>query len=117
MHTEARDADFRSGPWVGFFQVQGVRVHQDLELTFRDGVLRGGGWDVAGDFLVRGSYQLDSGEVRLTKKYDGYKVTCRGFLDGSGIWGTWQAERRRGSGFHIWPLQAGGESPPTSAPD
>jgi hypothetical protein len=106
MSNPAADADFQSGPWTGFFQVDGQKVPQDLELTFGDGVLRGGGWDARGEFVVRGSYDLDSREVRLTKKYDDHKVSCRGFLDGKGIWGTWESGVQHGAGFHIWPLQA-----------
>ncbi len=58
--------DFPSGPWTGFYQLDGRRLPQDLELTFDDGVIRGGGWDGVGEFVVKGSYDAESGEVRCT---------------------------------------------------
>lgn len=101
------ESDFVSGPWTGYFLHQGQRVPQDLELTFDAGVLRGGGWDQHGQFLVRGSYRLDSGEVNWTKKYDdGLRLACRGFRDGKGIWGTFRGSERQRGGFHVWPLAA-----------
>ena len=100
-------AAWPSGPWTGFYQRQGRKHQQDLELTFDGGVIRGGGWDDVGEFVVKGSYDESSGEARWTKVYDkDRKLTCRGFRDGKGIWGTWSVEGHQGEGFHIWPVGA-----------
>ena len=96
--------DYPSGPWTGFDQLEGHKVTLELELTFDDGVVRGGGWDSLGEFRIKGSYQPADAEVRFTRIYDrGRKVTCRGFREQKGIWGTWHVGRESG-GFHIWPL-------------
>lgn len=109
MSAAASDADFPSGPWTGFFLVEGSKVPVDLELTFDGGVMRGGGWDLRGQFVVRGSYELDSREVRWTRRYDdGTRLTGRGFREGKGIWGTWRRRDGGTGGFHIWPLGASG---------
>jgi hypothetical protein len=102
---ETRKHDFPSGAWTGYHQQAGRKIAQDLELTFADGVVRGAGWDTVGEFVVKGSYDEASGEVRWTKKYtDGHAVACRGFREGRGIWGTWRMRGAKGSGFHIWPV-------------
>jgi hypothetical protein len=105
MSEHAEDRLFPSGPWTGYYQEQGSKHVQDLELTFRDGVLTGGGWDSVGDFIVKGSYDEATREVRWTKKYAAApSVYYRGFREGKGIWGTWQTPKHPQSGFHIWPL-------------
>ena len=97
--------DFPSGPWTGYWQRGRKKVPQDLELTFADGVVRGAGWDAEGEFVIKGSYDEASGEVRWTRKYaDRASVRCRGFRDGRGIWGTCQGGVGVG-GFHVWPLR------------
>lgn len=98
------ERDFPSGPWTGYYQFEGRRLPHDFELTFDEGVIRGGGWDGVGEFVVKGSYDAESGEVRWTKIYsDTHKVTFRGYREDNGIWGTWDSPGLDGSGFHIWP--------------
>jgi hypothetical protein len=105
MFAAALDTDFPSGPWTGFYQQTGRRYAQDMELTFEGGVIRGAGWDNQGEFVIKGCYDLESREVRWTKKYVGlHNVYYRGFREGKGIWGTWQMPGQRRAGFHIWPL-------------
>jgi len=105
MHAPAREADFPSSPWTGFFQVSGRRIPEDLELTFDGGVIRGSGWDRHGDFGIKGCYDLESREVRWTKKYaTGRKVLYRGFREGRGIWGTWREDAQKHAGFLVWPI-------------
>lgn len=105
MHAPARETDFPSSPWTGFFQVSGRRIPEDLELVFDGGVIRGSGWDRNGDFVVKGCYDLDSREVRWTKKYaSGRRAFYRGFREGRGIWGTWRLDAERQSGFFVWPI-------------
>ena len=64
-HLE-QDARFPSGPWSGFFLQPSLydgRVKMALNLTFRDGKVTGCGDDRVGNFSLKGSYDLDSGEV------------------------------------------------------
>jgi hypothetical protein len=100
----ASEADFASGPWTGYYQQGGRRHEQHLELAFADGSVRGDGGDAIGAFVIRGSYDLASREVRWTKQYLGaHVVAYRGFREGRGIWGTWRIGAL-GEGFHVWPL-------------
>ncbi len=102
----AADSDYPSGPWTGYLQQDGRRIAQDLELTFDDGVLRGAGWDSDGEFVIKGSYDPATREVRWTKKVEGQpNVYFRGFREGVGIWGTYRGANGVGSGFHVWPLR------------
>lgn len=105
MDAPACEADFPSSPWTGFFQLSGRRIPEDLDLTFDGGVIRGSGWDRNGDFVVKGSYDLESRGVRWTKKYaSGQRAFYRGFREGRGIWGTWRVESKKQSGFFVWPI-------------
>lgn len=71
---------------------------------FDGGVVRGRGRDDGGEFVIKGSYYLETREVRWTKKYVGRQnVYFRGFREGLGIWGVWQIDGKR-AGFHVWPL-------------
>lgn len=109
MLLAATETDFPSGAWTGFFQQTGRRMTQDMELTFDGGVIRGGGWDSIGDFVIKGCYDLATREVRWTKKYADRaqpNVYFRGFREGVGIWGTYQVQGARRAGFHVWPLSA-----------
>jgi hypothetical protein len=105
MFAAAKETDFPSSPWTGFFQLSGRRIPEDLQLQFDGGVVTGAGWDRNGDFIIKGCYDLDSREVRWTKKYgDGRKVLYRGFREGRGIWGTWRIEAGAHAGFMVWPV-------------
>jgi hypothetical protein len=76
-----------------------------MELTFEGGIVRGAGWDNLGEFVIKGSYYLESREVRWTKCYVGkHRVYHRGFREGKGIWGTWRVPGQKRAGFHVWPL-------------
>jgi hypothetical protein len=107
MDALATEIDFPSGPWAGFYQFDGRCFPQQLELTFEGGVIRGGGWDNIGEFTIKGSYDLESREVRWTKGYAGGRnVYYRGFREGRGIWGTWRIPQKAHAGLHVWPLAA-----------
>jgi hypothetical protein len=111
---EEQDSRFPSGPWKGFFlQPDSPDRHQmELNLSFRDGVMRGEGRDRIGEFLVRGRYDVADGKCWWTKRYVGrHDISYSGFNEGKGIWGTWVYDERlaptwRG-GFHIWPTAMG----------
>ena len=80
----------------------------DLDLTFANGRLTGGGNDDVGHFTVRGEYNAQTLECTWTKTYAGrHSVAYRGFREGKGIWGTWEIGTQSRGGFHIWPKLAG----------
>jgi hypothetical protein len=107
MLPAATEVEFPSGAWTGFYQQTGRRYSQDMELTFDGGVVRGAGWDNLGEFVIKGSYDLESREVRWTKLYVGkHRVYYRGFREGKGIWGTWRMPGQKRAGFHVWPVHA-----------
>ena len=58
-----------------------------------------------GKFVIRGRYDLKSGEVTIHKHYLGqHWIYYRGVNEESkGIWGTWQIKQFMRGGFHIWP--------------
>lgn len=108
------DTRFPSGPWTGFFvqsQRPPGRHWMDLQLTFRDSLIRGDGRDWVGKFIITGHYQLVDGRCWWTKKYLGkHDVFYKGYNEGRGIWGTWEIPPLLKGGFHIWPLGTGDAS-------
>lgn len=109
-HALETDVRFPSGEWEGFFlqpRFFSGRVKMSLMLTFRRGRVSGEGRDRVGDFVVRGTYDFDSGEVHFHKRYlQKHDVYYRGFAEpqNKGIWGTWQIKQEDRGGWHIWPL-------------
>lgn len=103
------DERFASGMWRGFYIQWGVRGKQELGLTFFVGQIVGDGADPAGDFRVRGGYDVESGKVWLHKVYPSHTVEYDGHAEpgeNKGIWGAWQIRygfTRDHGGFHIWP--------------
>jgi hypothetical protein len=80
----------------------------DLDLSFANGDLSGGGSDDVGRFLMAGRYDAGNGECYWTKTYPGsHDVYYRGFREGKGIWGTWHIGNYSHGGFHIWPRGVG----------
>ena len=112
--TVEMDARFPSGPWRGFF----IQKHRppgrhwmDLQLTFRDSLIRGEGRDWVGQFVVTGRYQLEDGKCSWRKKYLGkHEVAYKGYNEGRGIWGTWEIPPLLKDGFQIWPHGMGDPS-------
>lgn len=103
-------SSFRSGRWRGYYVYanHAVRHRMELELAFAHGAVRGDGSDGIGDFTILGSYDDGSREVRWRKRYVGrHTVHYRGFLEGKGIWGTWEIHANGTGGFKIWPAGAG----------
>ena len=102
---DVSDADFPSGPWVGFYNYgPGDRHRMDLQLEFSKGSMVGVGNDDVGRFLIRGKYDSAKRECFWTKTYPGsHDVYYRGFREGKGIWGTWEIGILAHGGFHIWP--------------
>ena len=105
--TSESDPRFPSGPWAGIYRQWGMQSRQRLDLYFATGAITGGGRDPAGPFIVRGSYDLETGRVTLAKSYDSHRVEYAGASDGDGIEGRWTIQYMmsltdRGE-FHIWP--------------
>ena len=107
------DSRFPSGQWTGFFlqpQLTVGRNWMSLFLSFTYGQIKGSGDDWVGEFILKGHYDLTSGEVMFNKKYLGqHDVFYSGFADGTsrGIWGTWEIEELARGGWHIWPRGTG----------
>ena len=112
--TLEQDDRFPSGRWEGYFLQPGLpgKHGMELVLTFRDGTLTGDGRDIVGEFLIRGTYERDSGKCWWSKRYIGrHDVAYQGYAEGRGIWGTWEISSTFKGGFHIWPVGHGsGES-------
>ncbi len=111
------DPRFPSGPWKGFFLDRRMpgRNRMELILTFREGLIRGEGRDRVGPFIMRGRYELRTGECHIHKTYIGrHTVFYKGYNEGKGIWGVWTLEEYLAGqkytctgGFHIWPAADG----------
>jgi len=106
------DSRFPSGEWKGFYLQPSAgksRFRMSLCLTFKAGTFSGEGQDSVSQFIIKGRYDLKSGEVNFHKHYLGmHSVYYRGFAEGKGIWGVWEISSSRGGftdkgGFHIWP--------------
>ena len=108
------DSRFPSGEWGGFYLQPSVnrdRRRMNLSLTFKGGSFTGEGKDGVGEFLIRGRYDLKSGEVTFRKHYLlQHSVFYHGWNEGKGIWGMWEIASRvvrdavvDKGGFHIWP--------------
>ena len=105
------DSRFPSGEWFGFYLQPSVsrdRRRMNLSLTFQTGAFTGEGKDGVGEFIIRGRYNLKSGEVTFHKHYvRQHSVFYRGWNEGKGIWGIWEIGLHAGGldrgGFHIWP--------------
>ena len=92
------DSRFPSGEWVDFYiqpSISRDRRRMGLCLTFRSGLLTGEGMDGVGEFLIKGRYDLKSGEVTSHKYYvRQHSVFYRGWNEGKGIWGVWEISSR-----------------------
>jgi hypothetical protein len=83
-----------------------------LSLAFADGRVCGSGRDMVGRFDFAGTYELESGRVKMVKQYEqAHRVAYDGANqnDGLWLWGVWKVGMDRG-GFHLWPE---GEDDPT----
>ncbi|MBL8754136.1 MAG: hypothetical protein JNK15_12620 [Planctomycetes bacterium] len=88
-----------SGQWFGTFAKDKVRQTAELHLRFLDGRMEGWGRDEWGEFLVDGTYDLATEELRWTQLYpEQPRVFCRGFLEPTFVWGVWTtADGKKGT--------------------
>lgn len=110
------DPRFPSGEWKGFWLQHGLSGRQwmSLVLQFVNGRVTGEGHDAVGEFVIRGTYDLDTGRCVLTKTYPAsHDVFYTGANEGDGkwLWGVWKIFIETG-GFHLWP---NGEPDPTGS--
>jgi hypothetical protein len=84
---------YPSGRWEGFWVAEGYGrgPMTPLTLHFAGGQVTGGGKDAIGRFTFEGTYDEDSGAVRMVKQSVGkHVVLYEGRPDGEGsIAGTW----------------------------
>ncbi|MBA4064003.1 MAG: hypothetical protein C0501_09880 [Isosphaera sp.] len=92
---------YPSGKWEGFWVQEHVGRGPMTEFTlhFAGGRVRGDGKDMVGRFTFEGTYDEETGAVRMVKQYRGaHQVLYEGRPDGEGsIQGTWT----------IWPYDSG----------
>ena len=97
---------FPSGVWRGFWEQAGFgrQAMDDITLHFRNGEITGQGRDSVELFTFHGDYVETTGEIWLTKKYQGrHEVEYRGRPDGEGcILGTWTIKERIGGEDAVW---------------
>ena len=109
--TAETDERFPSGEWTGFFLQPPAerRIWMDLVLAFGGGRVDGSGDDSVGPFSIRGTYDVDTGDVSLRKQYVGaHAVDYHGYAEHEhGIWGVWNILRFTPGGFHLWPRSLG----------
>lgn len=108
-HTTEPDSRFPSGRWWGQYVQFGIRTKQEMNLVFSDGLVEGGGADPVGWFAVTGTYDVETGRVKLRKAYPGLHSV---YYDGTaelqhGIWGLWQIPGDDRGGFQLWPTGFG----------
>lgn len=99
------DERFVSGRWRGFWVQDPARSRTDMNLEFSGGHISGEGYDWVGAFVIRGTYELESGKVSWTKSYLGaHCVKYDGYAEvKNGIWGLWNITGLDKGGFQIWP--------------
>lgn len=88
-------AKLSSGRWHGFYEQDGLRYPQTVQLELADGVIRGDGVDGIGAFSIRGEYRRERGEVRMgwIKTYErAHSVLYLGVLRGTTLSGTWSLD-------------------------
>lgn len=108
--TAESDSRFPSGEWVGFWVQRSLygndRKRVEFTLRFANGEVTGQGRDFIDQCVIRGRYDVKSGEVTFQKRHVNlrYDVFYRGFAEQvkKGIWGVWELPSDR-DGFHIWP--------------
>jgi len=120
-----------SGAWEGFYCYHHTpKQHQMfVELFFENGTVSGSGVDDVAPFVWRGTYDLDTFKLKMTKFYKSHKVFYRGDIDENGIWGLWELgqdfsgippelvptikaafKNDMTGGFHIWPKKHDSET-------
>lgn len=110
-----KDFNLLSGPWAGFSVQDGLHISETMELTIRQGIVSGLGFDKDGDFVLTGDYNEKNQQVRLTRRYSrttepsqegaGIPYDYSGFWDGTMVAGTWhfRYDARMCGIFEMWP--------------
>ena len=113
--------DQLSGPWTGFSIQDGVRIMERLHLRIGNGMFRGYGHDMDGDFVVDGGYE--GNVIHTVRRYTQVKDRATGAYrfdpeavrslydyvgtwDGSLIGGSWCSQTypmEMNGPFEWWP--------------
>ena len=101
---------YPSGKWDGFW-VQSIWGRQSMtafSLRFANGRVKGEGKDMVGRFSFEGTYDEQTGAVRMVKQYIGkHQVLYLGQPDGEGcIVGTWRIGEFSTGPFLLRPVIA-----------
>lgn len=103
------------GPWIGWSIQDGLRISENLHLSFRGNSFEGTGADKDGDFEVFGDYDPERHSVRLTRRYTwttepsqegvGIPYEYHGVWDGYCVAGRWNPRTvpHYGGPFEMWP--------------
>jgi hypothetical protein len=98
---------FPSGEWEGFytyaFGPDAYRHTMSFALTFKNKTVSGSGMDDVDRFIWHGTYDTERLRCWMQKRYPSHTVIYDGYVDESGIWGTWEIPPYYRGGFHIWP--------------
>lgn len=77
-------------------------------MRFGSGRIVGEGNDGIGSFVIRGRYNVRTGECQWDKGYLGkHSVHYDGILVAKVIQGSWQIDNKWTGGFRIWPEGSG----------
>ena len=108
---------YPSGRWEGFWvqQMWGRQAMTPFSLHFANGQVTGEGKDMVGRFTFSGTYDENTGAVRMVKQYIGkHQVLYIGQPDGEGsIQGTWHTPNSDKGPFLLRPAvrKPSGEEP------
>jgi len=103
-----------SGPWAGLSMQEGFRIGEKIMLRIYERYIRGDGEDSDGVFIVDGSYDPITNDVRLVRRYIrcnregsavGYPFVYEGKWDGMMVSGKWHMSTypNEGDAFEMWP--------------
>ncbi|MEM9259725.1 MAG: hypothetical protein AAGA62_08765 [Bacteroidota bacterium] len=96
---------FPSGEWEGHYLEHGRKGPMRFQLDFTEGKITGTGGDNIGSFSWKGTYDVTTMAVKMTKQYLGkHQVSYEGMADTNGIYGSWSIPPWSSDGFHIWPV-------------
>lgn len=103
--TNEQHPYFPSGEWEGHYLEGGRKGPMRFQLDFADGKITGSGGDDIGPFSWKGTYDVKTMVVKMTKQYLGrHQVVYEGMADTNGIYGSWSIPPWSRGGFHIWPV-------------
>eukprot|EP00741_Cyanophora_paradoxa_P019130 tig00021126_g18471.t1 len=107
-NTKELKMGFCPGPWKGFWRQGGQTGEMELTLSLYFRTVRAEGSDRVGTFVIRGSYDVDAGTVRMLKTYTGPRVfhslVYEGKMRERKVCGRWWEENASSNTgeFELW---------------